>query len=173
MQFFNFIFIALFATLSSAVPYKRTATAIENDLTTLNNQLHTLDTDIKAFNGNFLQALILIGAVTTLENDFNTLSTDVTNTGALSAGDSAVIAGKVNTVVSSLATALTDAIAKAPVVASAGYTSDVHDGLVSAKAHADAFFAALEATIDSSQLSAITSAQSTADADFTAAIAAY
>lgn len=117
MQFSNIALLGLLAIASAVpvAPVKRTAATIKSEITTVNNQLHKVDTDIVNYNGGLLgplQLLVLAADVTTLQTDANTLSADVTATGTLGASDSSDIATGVAGVVTTLCTALVHAASK-------------------------------------------------------------
>jgi hypothetical protein len=152
MQYLNIALVTLFAIASATpvVTVKRSPATIQTELGIVDAQLHVFDNDIKHFTGGLagiFQIIVLNADGTALVNDFTTLANDIVATGTLSAADSVNVAAGVATVVASLCTTLADAVVKAPVIATAGYTTLVHNGLVSAQAGIDDFFDSLELTI--------------------------
>ncbi|KAH8899034.1 hypothetical protein GQ53DRAFT_817239 [Thozetella sp. PMI_491] len=172
MQLTNFAIFAILG-LASAAPSKRTAAQIESSISTISSNLATLDTQITAFTGSILQAIPLLTAVNNLESSITSGTSTVKSTGALSSADSTTIYSAINTLSSKIISVLSDVEAKASVVASSGYTSIVESALETLKTDADAFLAALEATIDSSLTASLTAIQTTIDAKFNEAISDY
>lgn len=171
MKFNASLFVLL--GMASAAPVKRSVAAIQSAVSTVSEQLNTLDTDVKVFTGSILQGLSLVGDVTTLESDITTATTDVTSTGALSAADSGSVYTSLTSLATLISTVLADVQSKASTVASAGFTSLVLGALKGLQSDADGFFTAIESTVDPSYASQVTALGTSVDTVFAAAIAVY
>ncbi len=170
MQVTKVALLALFG-LTSAVPTRRSVSDVESSISSISSALTTVDGDVVAFTGSFLQALPLLTAVNNLESDITSGTSAITSTGTLSLDDSNTILSSVTGLSSQIEQVLTDLEAKvhnlhaqyvivlaanlsqASVVASAGYTSVVSSALGTLQSDADAFFKALEGTSELSKLS--------------------
>ncbi|KAI3396070.1 hypothetical protein diail_487 [Diaporthe ilicicola] len=173
MQFSKIITASLFGLSLGSPVERRTAAEIEADIATASSDLTSFDTAINGFTGSLIQALSLLTSYNSLASAITTATSDVTSTGALAASDSATIYTAVSSLTDQITDTLSDATAKESVVASSGYTSSVCSALSTLSTDADAFFTALEGTIDSAYTSEVDALQSTVASGFASTISAY
>ncbi|KAJ0117407.1 hydrophobic surface binding protein a [Diaporthe amygdali] len=173
MQFSKILITSLFGLAVASPIDKRTAAEIETDIATISSDLTSFNTAINAFTGSLLQALSLLTSYNTLASATTTATSEITSTGALAASDSATIYASVSSLTTQISDTLSDATAKESVVASSGYTSSVCSALSTLSTDSDAFFTALEGTIDSAYTSQVDALQATVASGFASTISAY
>ncbi|KAI7776831.1 hypothetical protein LA080_004425 [Diaporthe eres] len=173
MQLSKIVMISLLGFALASPVERRTAAEIEADIATISSDLTSFNTAINAFTGSLLQALSLLTSYNTLASAITAATTEVTSTGALAAAESATIYADVDSLTAQISDTLSDATAKQSVVASSGYTSSVCSALSTLSSDADAFFTALEGTIDSAYTSQVDALQATVASGFASTISTY
>ncbi|KAK7728279.1 hypothetical protein SLS63_006727 [Diaporthe eres] len=152
MQLSKIVMTSLLGFALASPVERRTAAEIEADIATISSDLTSFNTAINAFTGSLLQALSLLTSYNTLASAITAATSEVTSTGALAAADSATIYADVDSLTAQITDTLSDA---------------------TAKSDADAFFTALEGTIDSAYTSQVDALQATVASGFASTISTY
>ncbi|KAG8162594.1 hypothetical protein KVR01_008359 [Diaporthe batatas] len=173
MQFSKIAMASLLGLALGSPVDKRTPAQVEADIADISSDLTSFNTAINAFTGSLIQALSLLTSYNNLASAITTATSQVTSTGALAAADSATIYADVQSLTAQITDTLGDATAKQSVVASSGYTSSVCDALSTLSADSDAFFTALEGTINSAYTSQVDALQATVASGFASTISTY
>ncbi|KAL1979772.1 hypothetical protein VTN96DRAFT_5200 [Rasamsonia emersonii] len=147
--------------------------SVLTDLTTIGNDLTTLQKDITGWDGSVLSAIPLLGDVTNVENAIKTAINDTDASAPFGASDSTSVTNEVLTLEPQITTTLNDLVQKEPQVAAIGYTSQVQSSLTTLKNLTDQLTSALESKATSSDASTIANATTSIDAAFSSAIAAF
>ncbi|KAL1962260.1 hypothetical protein VTN77DRAFT_9850 [Rasamsonia byssochlamydoides] len=147
--------------------------SVLTDLTTIGNDLSTLQKDITGWDGSLLTAIPLLEDVDNVENALKTAISDTQASAAFDSSDSTSVTNEVLALEPQITTTLNDLVAKESDVAAIGYTSTVQSSLETLKNLTDQLTSALEAKVTSTDEPTIANASSVIDAAFASAIAAF
>ncbi|KAJ7788412.1 hydrophobic surface binding protein A-domain-containing protein [Mycena olivaceomarginata] len=115
VQLTRLFFSLCLVSVSFATPAKRTVAQVEADITSIGNQVKTLDTDLTGFPASGLAgALAIHTAASNLVTTVNTGTTDVKNTGTVSEADGNTILTQVQAIEPTILDALSQITAKQP-----------------------------------------------------------
>ncbi|KAJ5831705.1 hypothetical protein N7474_000016 [Penicillium riverlandense] len=147
--------------------------SVLSDLTTVKNNVQTLDKDVKSWDGTLITALSMLDDVKTLESDLKTAISDTKAASAFSTSDSTTATKDIASLKPIISTTLDDLVGKKSDIANIGETSTVKSSLKELKNLSDQLGTALEAKATSNDADTIKSAVSAIDSDFTTAISAF
>ncbi|KAL1970821.1 hypothetical protein VTN77DRAFT_2655 [Rasamsonia byssochlamydoides] len=168
------LFLSLNLATASPVAFsKRDAATVLADLSTLSNDLSTLDTAVEGFDGNILNALPIASDESTVENDIKQAISDTDASSAFSTSDSSSVTSAVTALEPSINKTISDLVAKKAEFTSAGVDSLVLQDLENLQNLTDTLSTSLQAKVTSSDASTIASGTTALDAAFASAIAVY
>ncbi|KAJ7336195.1 hydrophobic surface binding protein [Mycena albidolilacea] len=177
VQLTRLFFSLCLVSVSFATPAKRTVAQVESDITSIGNQVKTLDTDLTGFPASGLAgALAIHTAASNLVTTVNTGTTDVKNTGAVNEADGNTILTQVQGIEPTILDALSQITAKQPSFAAlpiGGIPALVLQDLKTLNASTVAFAAALIVAAPADLKGTATTIESTILAAFAKAIAAF
>ncbi|KAJ7169262.1 hydrophobic surface binding protein [Mycena crocata] len=172
---FSLSLLATYACFATSV--KRTVAQVQADISSISSQVTTLDNDINGFPASGLVgALGIHTAAGNLETSLNQGTTDVKATGAVSEADGRTILNSVTAFEPKILDALKAIATKRAAFMAlpvAGIPALVLQDLQTLRSDTGAFASALVASAPADLKSQATSIQSTIDAAFATAIAAY
>jgi len=174
MRFVTIINLFVASTLVSSLPVtQRDAPAVLSDISTLSNCVSTLTADVGSYIGSEYQNSALVTAFENLKSEIETATSDTTASPLFTSDESQSIVDAVQNMTSPVITLLIDIKAKAPTVASMGYTEPVYDALEALNDDTIDLFSALENVVVIKSVAALSPSQQQIAAAFSDAIAAY